>query len=48
MPVFHVHIGENQFTGDEKRNLADALNLALHEAMENPMDYRFIIISDHK
>ena len=48
MPVFHVHIGANQFTGEEKRNLADALNLALHEAMETPMDDRFIIISEHK
>jgi phenylpyruvate tautomerase PptA (4-oxalocrotonate tautomerase family) len=48
MPVFHAHIREQTFTSEEKRGLADALNLALHEAMSTPMDDRFIIISEHK
>jgi phenylpyruvate tautomerase PptA (4-oxalocrotonate tautomerase family) len=33
---------------EEKRALADALSLALHEAMNTPMDDRFVIISEHK
>ncbi|VXD04492.1 Tautomerase family protein [Pseudomonas sp. 8Z] len=33
---------------EEKRALADVLNLALHEAMDTPKDDRFIIISEHK
>lgn len=48
MPVFHVHIQEGKFTSEEKRGLADALNLALHEAMDTPMDDRYVIISEHK
>jgi len=47
MPVFHAHIPAHKFTGDEKKALADALNLALHEALGTPMDDRFIIISEH-
>jgi hypothetical protein len=30
MPTFHVYIPAQKFSGDEKRALADALNLALH------------------
>ncbi|WP_027712424.1 tautomerase family protein [Dickeya chrysanthemi] len=48
MPIFHAHIPAQKFSGDEKRALADALNLALHEAMDTPMDDRFVIISEHK
>ena len=48
MPVFHVHIQEGKFTSEEKRGLADALNLALHEAMDTPMDDRYVIISEHE
>ena len=47
MPTFHAHIAAQKFTSDEKRALADALNLALHEALGTPMDDRFIIISEH-
>lgn len=47
MPVFHAHVPAGKFTGDEKKALADALNLALHEALGTPMDDRFIIISEH-
>ena len=47
MPTFHAHIPAQKFTSDEKRALADALNLALHEALGTPMDDRFIIISEH-
>lgn len=47
MPVFHAHIPKAVFTSGEKRALADALNLALHEALGTPMDDRFIIISEH-
>jgi phenylpyruvate tautomerase PptA (4-oxalocrotonate tautomerase family) len=48
MPTFHAYIPALKFTSEEKRGLADALNLALHEAMNTPMDDRFIIISEHK
>ncbi len=48
MPVFHIHIQENQFSSEEKLGLADAVNLAFHEAMDTPIDDRFIVISEHK
>ena len=48
MPMFHAHIPAQKFSSKEKRALADALNLALHEAMNTPMDDRFVIISEHK
>lgn len=48
MPIFHAHIPAEKFSSEEKRALADALNLALHEAMDTPMDDRFVIISEHK
>lgn len=48
MPTFHVHIPAEKFSSEEKRALADALNLALHEAMNTPMEDRFVIISEHK
>jgi len=48
MPMFHAHISAQRFSSEEKRALADALNLALHEAMGTPMDDRFVIISEHK
>jgi len=48
MPIFHAHIPAQKFSSVEKRALADALNLALHEAMNTPMDDRFVIISEHK
>ncbi|EIE3038196.1 tautomerase family protein [Escherichia coli] len=47
MPTFHVHIAAQTFSSEEKRALADALNLALHEAMDTPLEDRFIIISEH-
>jgi phenylpyruvate tautomerase PptA (4-oxalocrotonate tautomerase family) len=48
MPIFHAHIPAQKFSSEEKRALADALNLALHEALNSPMDDRFVIISEHK
>ncbi len=48
MPIFHAHIPAQKFSSEEKRALADALNLALHEALDTPMDDRFVIISEHK
>lgn len=48
MPTFHAHIPAQKFSSEEKRALADALNLALHEAMGTPMDDRFVIISEHE
>ena len=48
MPTFHAHIPAQKFSSEEKRALADSLNLALHEAMNTPMDDRFVIISEHK
>lgn len=48
MPIFHAYIPAQKFSSEEKRALADALNLALHEAMETPMDDRFVIISEHR
>jgi len=47
MPVFHAYIPARSLTSDEKKGLADALNLALHEALGTPMDDRFIVISEH-
>ncbi|MBB3349727.1 tautomerase family protein [Sphingomonas sp. BK069] len=47
MPIFHAHLPAGKFTSDQKRGLADALNLALHEAMDTPMDDRFVVISEH-
>jgi phenylpyruvate tautomerase PptA (4-oxalocrotonate tautomerase family) len=46
--MFHAHIPAQRFSSEEKRALADALNLALHEAMDTPMDDRFVIISEHR
>lgn len=48
MPTFHVHIAAQTFSSKEKLALADALNLALHEAMDTPLEDRFVIISEHK
>ncbi|MEC3947970.1 tautomerase family protein [Sphingobium sp. HWE2-09] len=48
MPIFHAHIPAGKFSSEEKRGLVDALNLALHEAMETPMDDRFVVISEHR
>ena len=48
MPIFHAYIPAQKFSSEEKRALADALNLALHEAMDTPMDDRFVIISEHR
>lgn len=48
MPTFHVHIAARTFSSKEKLALADALNLALHEAMDTPLEDRFVIISEHK
>jgi phenylpyruvate tautomerase PptA (4-oxalocrotonate tautomerase family) len=48
MPLFHAYIPAQTFSSEEKRALADALNLALHEAMDTPMDDRFVIISEHR
>ena len=47
MPMFHAHIPKAVFTSDEKRALADALNLALHESLGTPMNDPFIVISEH-
>jgi phenylpyruvate tautomerase PptA (4-oxalocrotonate tautomerase family) len=47
MPVFHAHIPAQKFKSDEKKGLADALNLALHEALGTLTNDRFIIISEH-
>jgi len=47
MPVFHAYIPAQKLTSDEKKGLADALNLALHEALGTPMNDRFIVISEH-
>jgi len=47
MPVFHAYIPANRLTSHEKKGLADALNLALHEALGTPMNDRFIVISEH-
>lgn len=48
MPTFHAYVPAQKFSSEEKRALADALNLALHEAMDTPMDDRFVIISEHR
>ena len=48
MPIFHAYVPAQKFSSEEKRALADALNLALHEAMDTPMDDRFVVISEHR
>lgn len=48
MPIFHAYIPAGKFSSAEKHGLADALNLALHESMETPMDDRFVVISEHR
>lgn len=48
MPIFHVYIPTQKFSSEEKLALTDALNLALHEALNTPMEDRFVIISEHK
>ena len=48
MPIFYAYVPAQKFSSEEKRALADALNLALHEAMDTPMDDRFVIISEHR
>ncbi len=48
MPIFHAYVPAQTFSSEEKRALAGALNLALHEAMDTPMDDRFVIISEHR
>ena len=47
MPVFHAHVPAGRLSSHEKRGLAEALNLALHEALGTPMEDRFIVISEH-
>ena len=47
MPTFHAYIPAGKYSSAEKRALADALNLALHEALDTPMEDRFVIISEH-
>lgn len=48
MPIFTVHMKENAFTSAEKNGLADALALALHEAMGSPMEDQFTFFHEHK
>ena len=47
MPVFHAYVPAGKLTGEQKKGLADGLNLALHEALGTPMEDRFIVISEH-
>lgn len=47
MPVFHAHIPAGKFSKAEKAALADAFVLALHDALNAPMDDRFVIIHEH-
>lgn len=47
MPTFNAYLPAGKFSIEQKRALADALNVALHESLGTPMEDRFIIISEH-
>lgn len=47
MPVFNAHIPADHYSRDQKRALADALNLSLTEALGIPVEDRFVMISEH-
>jgi phenylpyruvate tautomerase PptA (4-oxalocrotonate tautomerase family) len=47
MPVFHLHVPTG-FTVDKKKQMADAVNLALVECWGVPKGDRFITITEHK
>lgn len=46
MPVFHAHIPRDRFSSAQKRALADAFNGALVEALDIPVEDRFVILSE--
>ncbi|OOR93185.1 tautomerase family protein [Moraxella caviae] len=47
MPVFNAHIAKGQLSKDQKQALADAFVLAIHDALNAPMDDQFVIINEH-
>ncbi|MBP1324872.1 phenylpyruvate tautomerase PptA (4-oxalocrotonate tautomerase family) [Leucobacter exalbidus] len=47
MPVFQVHLPEQQFSGERKRALARALPEALHEALGIPAADQFVALTTH-
>lgn len=47
MPVFKAHIPAGRFSIEQKRALADALNLSLVQGLGIPEGDRFIILSEH-
>ncbi|MEV4604754.1 tautomerase family protein [Amycolatopsis sp. NPDC049253] len=47
MPVFTAHIPAGEYSAEQKRALADALNRSLVEGLGIPEGDRFIVISEH-
>lgn len=46
MPVFNANIPAGKFTKEEKNALADAFVLALHDALNAPMDDQFVVFHE--
>ena len=46
MPVFNANIPAGKFTKEEKKALADAFVLALHDALNAPMEDQFVVFHE--
>ena len=46
MPVFNAYVPANKFTKEQKKALADAFVLALHDAWNAPADDQFVVIHE--
>ncbi|WGE41990.1 tautomerase family protein [Actinobacillus equuli] len=47
MPVFNAHITQGKLSKEQKQALADAFVLAIHDALNAPMEDQFVIINEH-
>ncbi|WGE88116.1 tautomerase family protein [Actinobacillus equuli subsp. haemolyticus] len=47
MPVFNAHVAQGKLTKEQKQGLADAFVLAIHDALNAPMEDQFVIINEH-
>lgn len=47
MSVFNAHIPRGKFSPEQKRALADALNLALVQGIRSPEGYHLITLSEY-
>ncbi|WP_150539097.1 tautomerase family protein [Actinobacillus vicugnae] len=46
MPVFNAHVAKGKLSKEQKQGLADAFVLAIHDALNAPMDDQFVIINE--